>query len=193
MPDGMFFEYRGVSTHQNEHVGSVFRGLFRTFKPARVLEIGTAAGGLTLLLRDLLNEAGCETTDMWTVDPMEMPRPYLEVGGINYIHADAFVPQLFERLRWWIQLDGPILVLCDGGDKAREFRSFAPFLKSGDIIMAHDYAPSREYFDGVMFNTHWNWLEIMESDVGPVSTAHGLVPHMQEEFQRVAWACRRKA
>ena len=193
MPDGMMFHYRDVSIHQNEHVGSVFRALFRTFKPVRVLEIGTAAGGLTLLLRDLLNEAGCQATDFWTVDPMPMPRPYLDIDGINYIHADTFEPELLERLQAWVAEPGPSLVICDGGDKIREFRTFASYLKSGDIIMAHDYAPSREYFDGVMFNQHWNWLEITEQDVGPVSQRHKLIPHMQDEFQRVAWACRRKA
>ena len=193
MPDGMFFEYRGVSAHQNEHVGSVFRALFRTFKPVRVLEIGTAAGGLTLLIRDLLDEAGCQTTPFWTVDPMAMPRPYLEVDGINYIHADAFEPELLERLQGYVAKPGPTLMICDGGDKKREFRTFAPHLKSGDIIMAHDYAPTEEYFRGVMFSQHWNWLEITEMDVGPVSKAHNLIPHMQDEFQRVAWACRRKA
>jgi len=193
MPDAMMVQYRDVSVHQNEHAGSVFRALFRTFKPVRVLEIGTAAGGLTLLIRDLLNEAGCQATDFWTVDPMPMPRPYLDVDGINYIHADAFEPELLQRLAWWVGLDGPTLVLCDGGDKRREFRTFAPSLKSGDIIMAHDYAPTQEYFDGVMFNQHWNWLEITEFDVQPISKAQNLVPHMQDEFQRVAWACRRKA
>ena len=192
MPDGMFFEYRGVSTHQNEHVGSVFRALFRTFKPVRVLEIGTAAGGLTLLLRDLLDEAGCKTAQLWTVDPVDMNRPHLIIDGINMIHADGFQDGLLPLLQHYVAEPGPTLMICDGGDKKREFRTFAPHIKSGDIIMAHDYAPTEEYFRGVMFNQHWNWLEITEMDVGPVSQAHGLVPHMQDEFQRVAWACRKK-
>jgi cephalosporin hydroxylase len=189
----MFFEYRGVSAHQNEHVASVFRALFRTFKPVRVLEIGTAAGGLTLLLSDLLDEAGCAKTPIWTVDPMPMPRPYLAAAMINYIEADAFEPNLLGCLQGYVAEPGPTLVLCDGGDKRREFRTFAPHLKSGDIIMAHDYAPTMEYFQGVMFDQHWNWLEITEFDVQPVSKAQKLIPHMQDEFQRVAWACRRKA
>lgn len=192
MPDRMMFTYCGVSIHQNEHVGSVFRALFRTFQPRRVLEIGTAAGGLTLLLRDLLDEAGYKSTELWTVDPMPMDRPYLVVDGINMIHADGFQDGLLPLLQTYVAEDGPTLVLCDGGDKKREFRTFAPHLKSGDIIMAHDYAPTREYFDGVMFNQHWNWLEITEMDIGPVAKQHQLIPHMQDEFQRVAWACRRK-
>lgn len=193
MPDQMFFQYCGISAHQNQHVGSVFRALFRTFEPVRVLEIGTAAGGLTLLLRDLLDEAGYRSAQLWTIDSMEMTRSYL-LGNDNLrsIHADAFAPDALTELQAWVAEPGPTLVLCDGGDKPREFRTFAPHLKSGDIIMAHDYAPTLEYFQGVMFNQHWNWLEITEADVQPVSKAHGLIPHMQDEFQRVAWACRRK-
>ncbi len=48
MTDPMFFEYRGVPVHQNGYVADVFRALFRTFKPVKVLEIGTADGGLTM-------------------------------------------------------------------------------------------------------------------------------------------------
>lgn len=192
MPDQMFFQYRGVSIHQNALVDGVFRGLFRTFKPHRVLEIGTAAGGLTLLLRDLLDEAACKATQLWTVDPMPMDRPHLMIDGINMIHADGFQDGLLPLLQEYVTRPGPTLVICDGGDKPREFRTFAPHLKSGDIIMAHDYAPTREYFDGVMFNKHWNWLEITEMDIGPVAKQQKLVPFMQDEFQRVAWACRKK-
>lgn len=32
-----------------------------------------------------------------------------------------------------------VLIVCDGGDKPREMKTYAPLLREGDIIMAHDY------------------------------------------------------
>ena len=190
MSDQMMFHYRGVSIQQNEYVGDVFRALFRTFKPVRVLEIGTAAGGLTLLLRDLLDEAGLQATDLWTCDPMPMPRPYLNDSRVMYYAVDAMHSTVLE---YYVKYaEGPVLVLCDGGNKIAEFHKYAPYLRSGDVIMAHDYAPSYEYFDKHMRNKHWNWLEIQAFDILGAVMQNGLEPFMQDEFQQVAWCCRVK-
>ena len=191
MSDPMMFTYRNVSVHQNAYVGDVFRALFRTFKPVKVLEIGTADGGLTILLRDLLNEAGLKATDLWTCDPSVRERPHLMQPGIMYYAVDALNSTVLE---YYVKYaEGPVLVLCDGGNKPAEFNRYAKFLRSGDIIMAHDYAPDYVYFDAVMRNVHWNWLEIQEMDIADACDKLYLEPFMQEEFQRVAWACRRKA
>lgn len=190
MADGMMFHYRGVSVHQNEYVGDVFRALFRTFKPVKVLEIGTADGGLTILLRDLLDEAGLKATDLWTCDPIVRDRPHLMHPGIMYYGVDALNSQVLE---YYVKFaEGPVLVLCDGGNKPAEFNHYAKFLRSGDIIMAHDYAPSYEYFDKHMRNKHWNWLEIQAIDILGAVMQNALEPFMQDEFQRVAWCCRKK-
>lgn len=191
MTDQMMFTYRGVSVHQNGYVGDVFRALFRTFKPVKVLEIGTADGGLTILLRDLLNEAGLKATDLWTCDPSVRDRPHLMQSGIMYYAVDALNSTVLEyHVKY---AEGPALVLCDGGNKPAEFNRYAKFLRSGDIIMAHDYAPDHDTFKNVMQNQHWNWWEINEKDITEVCQTHELEPFMQDEFQRVAWCCRRKA
>jgi len=191
MADPMMFHYRGVSVHQNSYVADVFRALFRTFKPVKVLEIGTADGGLTILLRDLLDEARLKATDLWTCDPSVRERPHLVHPGIMYYAVDALNSTVLEyHVKY---AEGPALVLCDGGNKPAEFNKYAKFLRSGDVIMAHDYAPDHDTFKNVMQNQHWNWWEINDNDIATVCQTHDLVPFMQEEFQRVAWCCRRKA
>lgn len=187
----MFFTYRGVSVHQNAFVGDVFRALFRTFKPVKVLEIGTADGGLTILLRNLLDEAGLKATDLWTCDPAVKERPHLMHPGIMYYAVDALNSTVLEyHVKY---AEGPALVLCDGGNKPAEFNKYAAFLRSGDVIMAHDYAPDHKYFYDQMHGKHWNWWEIQDSEIAEASERYQLAPFMQDEFQRVAWACRRKA
>lgn len=191
MSDQMFFTYRGVPVHQNGYVGDVFRALFRTFKPVKVLEIGTADGGLTILLRDLLDEAGLKATDLWTCDPIVRDRPHLIHPGIMYYAVDALNSSVLEyHVKY---AEGPALVLCDGGNKVAEFNHYAKFLRSGDVIMAHDYAPDHHYFKNVMQNQRWNWWEIQHSEIVESCLRYELDEFMQEEFQRVAWACRRKA
>jgi len=191
MSDPMFFEYRGVPVHQNGYVADVFRALFRTFKPVKVLEIGTADGGLTILIRDLLDEAGLKATDLWTCDPAVRDRPHLMQPGIMYYGVDALNSTVLEyHVKY---AEGPALVLCDGGNKPAEFNRYAKFLRSGDVIMAHDYAPTHDYFYDQMNGKHWNWWEIQDSEIADACARYKLEPFMQDEFQRVAWACRRKA
>ena len=84
------------------------------------------------------------------------------------------------------------LVLCDGGDKPKEFRLFAPFLKSNDIIMAHDWAATEEDYVRVKeariwygWETKWEWIkEACESN--------HIEQIYQEEFDRSVWFCGRK-
>lgn len=191
MADPMMFTYRGVSVHQNGYVGDVFRALFRTFKPVKVLEIGTADGGLTILLRDLLDEAGLKKTDIWTCDPIVRDRPHLMQPGIMYYAADALNSTVLEyHVKY---AEGPALVLCDGGNKPAEFNKYAAFLRSGDVIMAHDFAVDHDQFYTEMKDKHWNWWEIEDAQIRDACRKYELEPFMQSEFQRVAWCCRRKA
>lgn len=190
MSDPMMFHYRGVSVHQNAYVGDVFRAMFRTFKPVRVLEIGTADGGLTILLRDLLDEAGLKATDLWTCDPSVRERPHLLQPGIMYYAVDALNSTVLEyHVKY---AEGPALVLCDGGNKPAEFNRYAAYLRSGDVLMAHDYAADYKTFHLTMKDRHWNWWEIEDAQIAEACYKHQLEPFMQDEFARVAWACRRK-
>lgn len=191
MADLMFFHYRGVSVQQHEQVVHPFRALVRELRPARVIEIGTASGGLTLLLRGLLDEAGLESSVIYTFDINPVADLRIPPATIQFRQANVFATNDVEYL---IETtDGPCLVLCDGGNKPREFQTYAPHLRSGDVIMAHDYAPDWDYFEREMRNQRWDWCEIQGHDIAPSCQLYDLVPHHQDAFQQVAWCCRRKA
>lgn len=92
----------------------------------------------------------------------------------------------------FIRQPGLTIVLCDGGNKIHEFNLLNNYIKPNDIIMAHDYAPSREYFQEHMKNKIWNWHEIQDSHIIESCQKHNLVSYMREEFLNVAWVCKIK-
>lgn len=193
-----WFNYKGNTTQQHEGVVDVFKSLFLAKKPSRIIEIGTAYGGLTMILRDILNDLGMQNVPIRTYDNYH--KHYLdEIEGI-----DARIHNLFDNS--YLKLDeeeskectdfimeeGVTILLCDGGSKVNEFKLLSPFLKSGDIIMAHDYSPNREYFEQHVKGKIWNWLEIQDSDIEEAVVANNLKPYMAEDFNKVVWVCKER-
>ena len=83
--------------------------------------------------------------------------------------------------------DKPCLLLCDNGEKIKEFRAFAKYLKKGDVIMAHDYCKDGNYFNDHIRGVHWNFCEIGDGHVQDICDKYNLVPFMQEMFINVVW------
>ena len=198
-----YFIYRDTILAQHWDVAEPFKTLFTTVKPKQVLEIGTFNGGLTLLIRDLLDEVGLNDCELKSYDVVSgMSRKALldsikNGAKIDFVLKNVFTTdytQLLEvdEIANYIQQQGTTIVLCDGGNKKNEFSILTKFLKKGDIIMAHDYAYDRQYFEANIRNKVWNWLEIEESDIQDVSNQNGLVPFQQDNFGSVVWVCKIK-
>ena len=77
---------------------------------------------------------------------------------INYFHDDIFSDSVKEHIIENIA-EFKTFIFCDGGDKAKEFNTYAPLLKSGDRIAVHD----------------WN-QEIFHHQIEEVIQEHGLEP-----------------
>ena len=193
--------YSGLSIQQHHNIVENFYKLISDVRPSQIIEIGTAAGGLTLMLRDILDAEGMQNTELITYDPT-LPNYLLdriEKDNLNikYKSNNIFSGSYLEleneaEIKDLIQGKGTTILLCDGGSKKNEFRLLSPLLKSGDIIMAHDYAPNQEYFNNFVYNKVWYWLEIQDSDIEQSCVNNNLVPHMDEEFKNVVWVCRKK-
>lgn len=53
---------------------------------------------------------------------------------------DAHRRSTIDQVAGWIRRDkGPALIYCDGGDKVAEFNLYAPVIRPGDLIAAHDF------------------------------------------------------
>lgn len=147
-----------------------------------IIEIGTDFGGLTNLLADLeiSNHAIIHTFDI-------NPTRFISHNNkIIFHNEDVF--SIESKIAELIQSDGTTLLLCDGGNKKEEFKIFHQYLKHGDIIMAHDYAPTVEEFNKNYKNKIWSWHEFEDS----FANFDGLEPFMQDLFKQYAWCIRRK-
>ena len=168
-------EFFGLPMQQNEHAMLAINRLLIDLRPSQIIEIGTGCGGLSCFLGIYAKNHGAEfaTFDIKAPppemrDPMSLASVHPLLGSVW--HAELSVASM-------IGAPGPTLVLCDGGDKPREFRTFSKYLKPGDVICAHDY-PS----------DNWECVEIDADDVN----LPGLEPYHAEDMMDGAWACRRK-
>jgi hypothetical protein len=196
--------YNGLSVEQNPNIIYPFDKLITEKKPKRVLEIGTFAGGLTLIIRDLLNKNNLETSELITYD-VNSPTYLIHQVQNDNLNIDVRVENLFSNdysnfksesvkkvLHSFIQQDGCSLILCDGGVKKNEFNLFSSILKIGDIIMAHDYCYDSDKFESEIKGNFWNWIEIQNSDIIESCENNNLYEYLQEDFNKVAWVCKIK-
>jgi cephalosporin hydroxylase len=196
------FAYKYLFISQHPSIGDVFRSFFNNNNPCRILEIGTMHGGLTLMIKDILDDIGLSSTTIRTYDieNQEFLKPLVIDTNVEVITENLFDhyyrrfrdEQTKNKITQYIQQEGLTIVLCDGGCKKCEYNILAPLLKKGDIIMAHDYAPDKNFFEQHMKDKIWDWMEIEDKNIKDISEQYGLVPYNQEEMLSVAWNCRKK-
>lgn len=69
---------------------------------------------------------------------------------------------IMDVARWLTSHPAPALIICDGGDKPKELRLYAPLLRPGDVLIGHDY--HNEYVDDAIADVparqvHADWLD----------------------------------
>jgi hypothetical protein len=194
------FNYKGLSIMQHTSIEEKFTKLLTELKPIKVLEIGTSSGGLTLLIRDILDRNEMKSTRLVSYDindPVYL-RQSLDENSRIELKVENIFNHNYNKLEKGqevidiITSEGVTLVLCDGGSKKNEFVILSDYLKVGDVIMAHDYAPDETYFEEHINNKVWNWLEIKDSDIDESCTKNNLVPYMENDFREVVWVCKIK-
>ena len=178
--------YKGIFTQQNKNFYPAFEKLIAQENIVRVLEIGTATGGFIRAVRDLTD------AEIITYDVLETKhKTSLEENNISVNVKSVF--EDYENVEDYISGKGQVLVLCDGGNKIKEFDVFSKLLKSGDIIMAHDYSRDEELYQAYIKNHVWRWCEIQYKDIAMAVETNNLEPVLTEEFQEAVWTCWKKA
>ena len=164
----------GLPMQQNILAPLSLDNLIKTVCPARIIEIGTALGGLSVLFR--LCNAEFVTYD---IEDVRFDKGLFDSLGIDFRLADCFERE--KEIADLIQKEGTTLLFCDGGDKPKEFKTFARYLKPGDVICAHDYAPEDPTF--------WRWEEIDDSVLTPEL---GVEKFLVDNMRPAAWLCCKK-
>lgn len=187
--------FRNHVAQQSHNVYEIFYNFLSDIKPKRILEIGTALGGFTSFLKIVVDELKIDTKimtlDIHTKDWYpEMIQNGIDVRVENVFNEDY--SQVKQYIIDFIQEDGQVVVLCDGGNKKMEFNLLSKYLKINDFIMAHDYCESEEIFENEIKDKIWNWCELTEKDIQECSFEHNLKPFNQENFSNCVWVCKIK-
>lgn len=127
--------FGGYSASQTWADFLLWERLLNAHPDARAIaEIGTLKGGFS---RYLNAQAQVRGMDFETFDINEAPP-----GTPGFTRCDVFDESEFGGLREVAAfIDGypKMILLCDGGDKPREVRTFAPFLDAGSLVVVHDW------------------------------------------------------
>lgn len=111
--------------------------------PKFIFELGTLNGGLTtfLAVQSWSLQAGFMTVD-WQ-DWVDREHPLWKQMGLDKCswNIDMWRPEFTQRLKDLLAGDHnhPFLLVCDGGNKAKEMQTFGPMLRSGDYSSVHDF------------------------------------------------------
>jgi cephalosporin hydroxylase len=160
----------GLPMQQNLNAPAKISSFLNEIKPVRIIEIGTGMGGLSVLLKMY----GAEFVTYDTNDTRIFDHGIFGALGIDYRRWDCFKRK--DEIADMIGRKGTTLVMCDGGNKHKEFTTFATYLKSGDYICAHDYSNDPNI---------WRWSEIDDDVITPdLEKLHNL--------DGAAWLCCRK-
>ena len=94
-----------------------------------IVELGTWEGGFALYLAA---QARCRGLSFRTYD---VTAPAHEIPG--FVQLDIF--REAEQIGEYLRREGPVIVLCDGGNKPRELRTFSRYLTEEARLVVHDW------------------------------------------------------
>lgn len=94
-----------------------------------IVELGTWEGGFSCYLAA---QAGFRGLSFRTYDVIA---PGREIPG--FFQLDIF--REAEAIGEYLRRESPVILLCDGGNKAREMKVFSPFLTPESRMIVHDW------------------------------------------------------
>ncbi len=155
-----------------------------------IIELGTKYGGMTQFLSELHDNI--HTFDVGRYMKLGLVGYLLQTGVTIYVE-DIFQTDTVKELIEF-PLYNRVLLLCDNGNKKAEVQTFTPFLKTNDVIMAHDYFPTVndlyhivDYGAGPKKVKRWPSFEISDRDIN-----NKILKPYFDKFESVFWLCRRK-
>lgn len=183
--------YNNIRNQQNPKAFDAFKNFFsKNTDIDLIIEIGTGFGGFSSFLYEQSKSINSSfiTYDINKnfCDNLKKLNHNIDVRNKNVF--DIFTINEIECL---VNKHKKTLILCDGGNVLKEFKTFTPILKQSDIIMGHDYAPNKQVFQEKYINKIWNWMEISDPDIELTVKENRLV-NFHPELNNVAWVSKVK-
>ena len=129
-----------------------FEYYFEAHRFNYVIELGSQKGSVSTYFANLAGITEAVFFDTFELYPDEnwFHRPYEGCGHwysklseispfVNYYHDDIFSDKTFQHIKENMEELGRTFIFCDGGNKIKEFQTYAPLLKKNDRIAVHDW------------------------------------------------------
>ena len=156
-----------------------------------IIEIGSYNGGLSSYIFDSKKE-NCMFVSYdidADINMITKRRP-----EIDFRIGDCFKEKYFKEIASYIKRDGKTLLICDGGDKIREFNEFTKYLKPDDIAILHDYNNDNiELWE--QSTSYWQWpygYEASYSDIKDSIDKYSLKSYHNDIFNFYLWGAYKK-
>lgn len=188
------YKYDHYFCQQHPDFQEPFRKFLALSKPDLIIEIGAGSRVFSIFLNDVMTELGLKyrhiSYDIVRFNEYTFLHNQTAINKIEGNIKDAF--EDVDYLSDLINKYQTVLILCDGADKVKEFKTFAPLIKQHDFIMGHDYAITSEYFDKYIYEKIWNWLELPGELIQADIINNNLKYFMDDEFSKIVWLCMQK-
>lgn len=171
----------GIIAAQTPKVADAFNLILLEFES--IVEIGFNRGALTLWLHKNKKESTRLVAYDITFDSKQVKN-----DDIDFRQGNCFSENIINEIKEFITNGGKTLVLCDGGAKEREFSLYSQFLKSGDVIMCHDYSHEINEYNNYSKELGWNSPpESKYEAILPAIKRNRLQPYNYDMFKQVFW------
>lgn len=178
--DKSYLYIDGVMAGQTPNAVNVFPNIIKDFDT--IIEIGTGRGAFTSWL-EFNKSSKCKIISY----DINSSRNQFKELKVDFRVQDCF--SCTEDIKNIIVNGGKVLLLCDGGNKEKEFNTFAHFLKLGDVIMAHDYSESKNQYSELQKKLNWKTAsETHLHNIQKTIDSLSLKPYYYENFKNVLWA-----
>lgn len=134
-----------VIAGQTPKVIDVFYPLLKQFD--LIIEIGSGRGAFSYWLHS--------NSKKFVSYDIDSRRNMFTDKNIDFRVGDCFDKKILSDIQMLIESHKRILLLCDGGNKEKEFQTFAKFLKKDDVIMCHDYSDCDTYYKKLQKDINW--------------------------------------
>ena len=169
-------------TAQSKNVIKPFSMILKDFE--QIIEIGTFTGAFTYWL----SENKLESCEITSYDINSYNLLINSIKDTKLQISDCFEPETISEIKSLINQPKITLLLCDGGDKETEFKLFSRFLKSGDVVMLHDYSETSEEYEKI--KKELDWPTVSESHYKNLERylpELNLKPYLYDTFKQVLW------
>lgn len=130
------------------YVYHIISRVLKMYPVKSIIEIGTQRGALTAYLGLWGARLGVPVYS-FDIEPA-LHRdidPVLDKLGVQTYDMDVFSEAGLVEIQSLAK--GPVYLICDGGDKEREFATFAPMLEVGSVVSVHDWGTEVRNLTGV--------------------------------------------